>query len=602
MQRVVLYQTLAVLPPSGNVPSPTAVRGGDAFFDAVPKSRMLEVALGAAAVFFTGPIVAATTTYLQGGDGFFDSAPRSRMLEVALGDTFGKPLTPSVQAQGGAGFFDAVAKSRVLEVAMIDTGSWPSLQEPTAASPQGYEWRTTEVYRKRFPVSAQMFAAWQAQGDLVSTPQGWHVAWPERFAKKFPANAQLDSFFTGYQVPTAFVGNAWIVGWDGPPRARFPAGSQIFAAWPSSGDLTSTPQGWPFAWPERIAGKFKASLQLTSGDQWIGNVPTAATPQGWPSIFPERFARKVPAATQQFDLPVLAVYVANIITYPEGWRVVAPETLRRPTVNAGYIEAALQRPFQTPQGWTGFADWTVRRPVKDFGVIAGPVQGAIVSVTPQGWVVTFPERFAKAFPAGLQRFDHFPQYQVATAATPQGWATVETTPRRAGKPQGAEFSAVPARASLWGWVVAFDAPKAVGRPRQAPDAFARLPDATPTGWNVESGLPINSARPILSRGVTWPLDRPTANLTVYPEGWRVEFSHAFRRQVAMQFETFRYGKHDVTIIGRPPLNAGNQAPTLKGIDAAPLAEATLSDPTLKGIDAAPLAEATLSDPTLKGKV
>lgn len=566
-------------------------------------------------------------------DSFYDSVKRSRVLEVALLDNGVPALTPAAQPQGAAGFFDTVQRTRMVEVALLEQVIWPVFQVPTATSPQGYEWRTTEVFAKKFPAGAQMdsffteyqvptafvgnawtvtwdgprrgrfpagaqiFAPWPASGDLVSTPQGWPSVFPERFARPFPAKAQLDSFFTAYQVPTQFVGNAWVVSWDGPPRARFPAGSQVFAPWSAQGDLTSTPQGWPFAWPERFAKRFPVAEQLTTGDQWIGNVPTAATAQGWPAIFPERFARKVPASLQQFDLPVLSAYGTVVVTYPEGWRPLFPDRIPRaqrlpqqfdlPVLGA-YVA------YTFPEGWrVAFPD-SARRFVPtdmDFVDTAQPAAFA-----PRGWSTFAEFTFRKrAKDVGI-----FAIGQVA-AAQPQGWPSVEAAVRRAGKAQGAEFSATPANVTFLGWSVAFEPRRGARRPPQGLEAFARVPDAAPRGWNAPVEAPLRAARPILSRGVTWPLDRPVANVTVYPEGWRVEFSHTFKRQVAMPFEIFRYSRQ-VIIVGRPPLMADNQAPTLKGTDAPPREAAVSAPPRLKGVDDAPEEDATLSAPTLKGKV
>jgi hypothetical protein len=527
-QRKVIYDS-AEAPPQPPVATGVATpRGGDGFFDGVPKTRIFEVAL-LSALFWQPQGNVPSPTAVRGGDAFFDAAPKSRLFEVALNDTAARPLTPAAQAQGGTAFFDAAQKTRSLEVALLESVALTAFQVPSP-----------------------------------TTPQGWHVQWPDRFARTFPTPAQLVSGDTWIgNVQTAFIGNAWIAAWDGPARKLFPAADQRFEVFAPAGDLTSTPQGWPATFPERFARPVPASLQRFDHFPQY-QVATATTPQGWWTAAPDSFFRKG-NLSHPFDVAFLAA-ASSVVTYPDGWSVWSPERFAKRFPASAQLLSAFQPQGSivsiTPQGWAvSFSDG--RRLPTGVALSRFADDPPTAAATPRGFSVAFPDA-VKA----VRRASQSVSVDIAAiAANPQGWQADFGTARRRVKPTAADAGLAFAPSVVYpdGWRDIVPILRIKPRPNDgatflAPPARGNVPSATtPQGW--VSVFPDRFAVPV----------RASLQLFQFMHWWRTVAPASIIAQP--------------TLLGTdapPTLLGTNMVPTLRGTDAAPSLTGTDAAPTLSG--------------------
>lgn len=147
--------------------------------------------------------------------------------------------------------------------------------------PDGWQVIQPERYAKRLPVGLQPFTPDQRL-FAIPFPEGWPAIYPERFAKPFPVKLQMVQPDTWIgNVPTAFVGNAWVAFWDGPSRARYPAKLQQFEHAPQAAYATvvvTFPDGWQVEAPARSKAPGRG-WWLSASDTPI---PAASQPLGAP--------------------------------------------------------------------------------------------------------------------------------------------------------------------------------------------------------------------------------------------------------------------------------------------------------------------------------
>jgi hypothetical protein len=532
-----LYPTNPHQPPR----PPQQVFGANDTWDTAPKSRVVEIALAAAAIAYT-PMGSVPTAFVA----------NAWTVEWAGPATVHRPFPATLQLVSGDTWIGTVPTAFV---ANAWTVFWDG---PPRAS---------------FSVKLQQVTPWLPQGDLTSTPQGWPFTWPERFTKKFPASAQHVTgdtwigtvptafvanawvvawdgpatirkpvaaslqLFTGDvwigTVPTAFVANAWVAYWDGPARGRFPASAQQVAPWLPQGDLVSTPQGWPvFQWPDRFARPFPAPAQIVTGDVWIGSVPTAFAGNAWVVAWDGPARARYPVKAQQFDLPVLAVYAANVVTFPEGWQIAAPDARASPQRGGG------------------------------FEIVLTPTQ-----------------------------------------AVPQGWWTVFADPRKGLALQaGQEIVPVTATAQVFGATAVFADPIRVrviargsdGAPEQQGTVTA---NAYLAGWE---------ARPRTARGpaseVIWPAQAVTAQTGLGNTALWDSVSHRFRTITPPPPDFARLVRVFQRIASQPTLTGVSTNPTLTGVSTSPLLSGVSAKPTLLGVSTNPTLLGVSTNPKLLGKV
>lgn len=456
----------------------------------------------------------------------------------------------------------------------LQPGLYPSHAVPPAAPPAPVP--------QGWPVEAPVRSLFRAAqphllpNDITTalyvasvTPQGWPATHPDRV--RWPALAapqQQALALPAQQVPTAFVGNAWVVtpdrvafralqpgefpqdtteppaplvtapqGWrieqtPAPRSAQHPQGEVQTPFYPATPAITALAWGQtPDALPVRRAPRAGGEAVLP-----VQQVPTVFVPQAW-TVQWDPVRKPFNAALQRADDPVLGAYVSVVIVYAEGWRVQSPSVLARRRFSQPAGEAVVVRASLQPQGWTASVDVPPRAPARrDIG------QSAAVS------------------PAARTIWG-FDQVQAPLTARAAPRATAQDAPlARQVAPQGA-------RVQVWS-----------DPARRAPRPAAWQPDAIPQVVRA-STLPFTDLWSW--QGFHMRTVRPVPG----------EFGIGYRIVIV-----------PTRIISQPTLFGGSTAPTLGGASITPTLYGASTAPALQGGSTAPSLQGASTNPTLEGEV
>lgn len=141
------------------------------------------------------------------------------------------------------------------------------------------------------------------------------------------------------QVPPDFVGNAWVVAWDGPPAHQWPLRGAKLNAMADGAAAAAIPQGWQVA----ASGVALAVKARASESQTIAVEPIA--PSGWQAEALVAADRKAAAA----DTPEL---IGGQAFTPYGWQVHVdmPHRPAKQTVTAAALGQEVV--VEVPSGWS----------------------------------------------------------------------------------------------------------------------------------------------------------------------------------------------------------------------------------------------------------
>lgn len=263
---------------------------------------------------------------------------------------------------------------------------------------------------------------------VSTTPQGFQVEAPaaKPAPRAFPAPLQQFIDYPAQQVPSVFVGNAWLAYWDGPPKKRFPSGEQQDNLFPVQLVPTQyTPSAWTMYSDGPPHAPFWSDLQKVTVFEPMRDV--VSTPQGFTAIYPELFVKKFPAALQQFE-PWPKQYVASIT--PQGWWTIAPDRLRQKSLLGAHLHQDNLFPVQqvaspfVANGWSAYWDgprhWPFPALLQQWA--SWHPEPTASPVTPQGYEAIYPALFVKHFSPSLGRDVQQPDAVYAGGSPfPEGW-------------------------------------------------------------------------------------------------------------------------------------------------------------------------------------